>query len=99
MKWRNVKDKLPGEYTNVLTLSVFPNGNFAMGVGYYHTEEQKWQIDWSDDVGGYEDITYWMPLPRPPKYMECIVAKCTEMGRAWNKYCAFHANVPLERGF
>ena len=98
MKWRSIKDKLPEKYTDVLTLSAFPNGNYAIGVGYY-IERKSWEINWADDPGGYEDITHWMPLPRPPKYMECIVVKCTEMGRAWNKYCAFHANVPLKRGF
>ena len=98
MKWRNVKERFPKEYTYVLNLSVYPNGNYSTGIGY-HTDEEGWQIDWADDPGGYEDITHWMSLPRPTKYMECIVAKCIEMGRAWNKYCAFHANVPLERGF
>ncbi len=98
MKWRQVKDKLPKEYTYVLTLSVYPNGNYATGIGCY-TFSEGWQIDWSDDVGGYTDITHWMSLPRPPKYMPCIVTKCTETARAWNKYCITHASVPMERGF
>ena len=97
-KWRKVKDKLPEEYTYVLTLSMYSNGNYATGLGIY-TGEDGWEIDWSDDVGGYEDITHWMPLPRPPKYMPCIMESCKETARAYNKYCIAHADVPQKRGW
>jgi len=95
--WRKVEDKLPKEYVHVLTLSIYSNGNYATGIGSY--SEGKWQIDWADDVGGYEDVTHWMPIPRPPRYMPCIISLCTETARAYNKYCLNHANVPIERGF
>jgi len=97
-KWRKIEDKLPGEYTYVLTLSVYPNGNSSTGIGTYN-KDMGWQINWADDPGGYEDVTHWMRLPRPPKYMPCIMKPCNETARAWNKYCTFHANIPLERGY
>lgn len=58
-QWIDVQDKLPEEYQSVLGVA---NGvdvrivHYALG-GF-----------WMEDTTGEEyDVTYWMPLPKPPE--------------------------------
>ena len=58
--WISVKDRLPEMYVNVLVYTECKN-TFIVSMDY--TEK------WEDDYGYYleENVTHWMPLPKPPK--------------------------------
>ena len=68
MEWISVEDRLPKYQTNVLLWS----GNFVFtGLITPEDPEELYAI-WDQVNDGFEpinneDITYWMPLPEPPK--------------------------------
>lgn len=71
MKWYSIKEKkLPDKYTTVQVFARYKNGNGAYGIGYYSYDSKEWDIEWSDDVGGYSSdaITHWMPRPEEPPF-------------------------------
>ena len=66
--WISVKNQLPEELENVI---VFTEGYVDVG---YLTEDRfgkrQWKTDSLDEWGDrevLEDVTHWMPLPKPPK--------------------------------
>lgn len=56
MEWISVKDRLPGEYTDVLCLY----NNDEYGIDYVNTKGL-FMADFPIQPN------YWMPLPEPPK--------------------------------
>lgn len=61
-KWISVKDKLPKGFEPVLVARPQPGGTFKVEQGCYHTGG--WWKVYGSLVKG---VSYWMPLPAPPK--------------------------------
>lgn len=59
MDWISVEDSLPELDNDVLVW----DGNF-MSVMWIDRDEKKWKS--MDSL--YHEISYWMPLPKPPSY-------------------------------
>jgi len=61
-KWINVKDRLPPFDVQVLAT----NGN-SFGIGYRWVEfdEEVFYAYGYEEISGFNDITHWMPLPKP----------------------------------
>lgn len=58
-EWISVKDRLPEEYTAVLVY-----GSRGVWLAWLGSDNTWWDSD-LDNIGN--DITYWMPIPEPPK--------------------------------
>lgn len=59
--WISVKDRLPQEEGEVL---VALHG--TVHLAWYFSATKQWQTP-SGTVCGTDDVTHWMPLPKPPK--------------------------------
>ena len=60
MKWISVKDELPEEYTNIITV---------LG-GTVRTNIYRNSKGWASEdfcTSSMRDVTHWMPLPSPPE--------------------------------
>jgi hypothetical protein len=60
MKWISVKDRLPDTKQEVIC---FDGVYVFSGVIY----DPKYGFQWMEYGYTPEDITYWMPLPKPPQ--------------------------------
>ena len=66
-EWISVKDRLPD--MNEEVFAVYKNSLFENGPKFtkvLHREGKHW-VDRNGYRYLYENITYWMPLPQPPK--------------------------------
>lgn len=66
MDWISVKDRLPDELTPVIAYTEASE----QGVGMAYIECGKWMDGYSGrgiTMIQQELVTYWMPLPEPPK--------------------------------
>lgn len=61
--WISVKDRLPEEHGEYLTLCKTPNGDFTVKLSTLFPYEGN--LYWSDYA--MERVAYWQPLPEPPK--------------------------------
>ena len=72
LQWISVKDRLPEEGQEVLVFGSLLNAPKLLGVRYKVLGDQDWKYTWQGD--GYifkqDYVTYWMPLPEPPKEKE-----------------------------
>ena len=64
MEWISIKDKKPKEDEIVLTFSMLWYTNpelemFPVAINHFFQLKEKWP--------GCEQVTHWMPLPKPPK--------------------------------
>ena len=74
MNWINVKDELPpcnyeieDGYVSQSVIVTDSGYHPSIGFGHLH-EDGKWQIYKGEvDFMNPEEITHWMPLPKPPK--------------------------------
>ena len=77
-EWISVKDRLPIEDDDYLTY-VMDNGcSYRCEVQSFYKDQKKlkgmygdcfshWELTkWDDDI-----VTHWMPLPKPPKDLNC----------------------------
>ena len=68
-EWISVEDRLPPIDTEVL---VFSHGNISV-CSLVQTDKEVRDVVWEDVYGYWDDdegvaaVTYWMPLPKPPK--------------------------------
>lgn len=58
MKWISVKERLPEEYSVVYLKWIYSNGNTGKAIGFY--DDGEWEIEWSDNHPGNEDISHWL---------------------------------------
>jgi hypothetical protein len=61
MKWINVNDILPEVDENVLYYSKKNNEVWLASI-------DSSGIWWVDEFGKFDEIDFWMPLPKPPKF-------------------------------
>lgn len=61
--WISVKDRLPEEHGEYLTLCETPNGDFTVKLSTLFPYEGN--LYWSDYA--MERVAYWQPLPNLPK--------------------------------
>ena len=77
MNWISVKDKLPscnyelhetGDYvSNVVMVHDVNSYEFNMGFGHVN-DDGIWTVyDGEHDFMNVQNVTHWMPLPKPPK--------------------------------
>jgi hypothetical protein len=82
-EWISVKDRLPEDGTGWLTVyGSIPNLRFFVGPGYYDYAKKEWlsrflnyraRTDAANLVTDqieylpFEQVTHWMPLPKPPE--------------------------------
>ena len=59
-EWISVEDELPGKLEDVLAIT-----DFGAIVVATMVSERLWLTSWAGHPVG--EITYWMPLPEPPK--------------------------------
>lgn len=67
MKWISIKDKLPKQKVDDIDCSIdvfcyFQNGDIEKGCWYYKDSCWIGYNEWSNN-----NVTHWMPLPKPPK--------------------------------
>lgn len=62
MDWISVKDKLPEKDIIVLAF----DGTYIETMQYWYDEEGK-QIWFSPPAPPKDNVTHWMPLPKPPE--------------------------------
>ena len=80
MEWISVKDKFPDKYEDVILYAPkFPEDycpkESHIFVGYLtgqidaDMDRREWDCVWGDNwvPFEFEDITHWMPLPKPPE--------------------------------
>ena len=62
--WRRVEDELPRNSRAVLTFG----SHASPVVGFYNDIWKKWfsYVDREGDDGYMDEVTHWMPLPKPP---------------------------------
>jgi len=65
-KWISVKDRLPEHGVHVLTFSSEEN-YYAVSYLIYLSNERIWA---NGCLLGNDNITHWMPLPKPPEIKE-----------------------------
>ena len=69
-RWISCKDKMPEDNTMVLFVYVSENGVKSVHYGYHQTLKGLGS-SWAKPSGGRQycddDVTYWQPLPEPPK--------------------------------
>lgn len=69
--WISVKERLPEEGEEVLVFGQYLNDiPKVLGVRSRYKGDQDWKYTWegSDEwVYRENDVTHWMPLPKPPK--------------------------------
>lgn len=63
MEWISVRDRLPDEGENVLCYYVDDRWGWGMRVDH----RVKGSIHFFHGISYAQDVTYWMPLPKPPK--------------------------------
>ncbi len=66
-EWISVKDRLPENRDDVLVCRTWWNETRNPHIGWYNDVAQEWQILDSDGYYPCGKVTYWMPLPEPPK--------------------------------
>jgi len=65
MNWIKSKDKLPDNVDDVL-IHYCPNGWLSQSmIGF--RENNKWFNDEGIEINDQEQVTHWMPIPKPPK--------------------------------
>lgn len=69
MRWISVDDMLPEVGVRVLAYSTY--GIYPMMLGEIRSRQYWYDDDW--DVYRSEEVTHWMPLPKPPKEVEDAV--------------------------
>ena len=69
VKWISVKDKLPDEGERVLIYAPRTQNQYYVAMFYTLRGEIKFTMNiYGISYCWYaEDVTYWMPLPKPPK--------------------------------
>lgn len=66
-KWISVKNRLPKDQRNVLTI----NGHGEINIMCLWSKRgELWTWIYHERFVHYNDITHWMPLPEPPKEAE-----------------------------
>lgn len=65
-KWVSVKERLPEDRSDVLVVAYW-HERWGVYMGWCATERAKWSVHIG--IGDRDDVavTYWMPLPEPPK--------------------------------
>lgn len=65
-KWVSVKERLPEDRSNVLVVAYW-HERWGVYMGWCAPERAKWSVHVG--IGDRDDVavTYWMPLPEPPK--------------------------------
>ena len=65
-KWVSVKERLPEDRSNVLVVAYW-HERWGVYMGWCAPERAKWSVHIG--IGDRDDVavTYWMPLPEPPK--------------------------------
>lgn len=64
--WFSVEDKLPEDARNYIICILAGDGTIYVTTGTYDWRYERW----SDEIGCIwppDRVTYWMPLPAPPK--------------------------------
>ena len=61
MKWISVKDELP----KIDCYLIGSNGDYVSEL-FYHSRTDLWMEVNSKNSEPFDDITHWMPLPKPP---------------------------------
>lgn len=61
-EWISVKERLPDDWVDVLTVST--RGNFHV---LYHAATFEHPFGIGEDHPRYWPVTHWMPLPEPPE--------------------------------
>jgi len=70
MKWISVKDRLPSLNQNVVVLYNWKTTHNEKNVGRHICFYRKFKGKYGFLLYNYdviENVTYWMPLPEPPK--------------------------------
>lgn len=65
-KWVSVKERLPEDRSDVLVVAYW-HERWGVYMGWCAPERAKWSVHIG--IGDRDDVavTYWMPLPEPPK--------------------------------
>lgn len=65
-KWVSVKERLPEDRSNVLVVAYW-HERWGVYMGWCAPERAEWSVHIG--IGDRNDVavTYWMPLPEPPK--------------------------------
>jgi hypothetical protein len=70
-QWISVKDRLPEEDLPVLVYGqVLNDPAEIIGVRRRYNGDQEWKHTWESEDGFIyreDDVTHWMPLPKPPE--------------------------------
>lgn len=67
MEWISVKEKMPEEFTEVLTSYKFGTDHKCCVDYIITTESEPRGFFWGRRIeSDQDDVTHWMPLPEPP---------------------------------
>ena len=80
--WISVKDRLPHDYEYVLVYALITESDWMSSISIARQFKGIWEMLSSEDDASVacgdltwemdpEDITHWMPLPKPPKELKC----------------------------